>query len=408
MKSNILFFMTLFLLFIANNIYADEFKIHRGVNISGWLSQATHTGNVRAAYLKQREVDSLARWGFDHIRLPLDEVQMFTDDGSLDTDVFKLVHKAIGWCENANMRVIIDYHTMVDSTSNTLWTKTATQNRFVKQWQTIAEELKDYSNDLVAFELLNEPTAPFASYWNTLAAKVISAIRETQPERKLIVGSNNWENVNDFKYLEVPQGDNNIILTFHFYIPHPLTHYGATWTYMNGITANFIYPGELISDDDFNALTTSQQNSISSYRGYYDKNVLAEFMQLAVNRAKELGGLQLYCGEYGCYHAERTSKINWITDVTADLDSLAIPYSYWEYKQGFGFCNLSREVTDREVLNIITANDTQTTAVKNVMAEHSDKQGRINTLEGICIGTNLDTLPRGLYIYNGKKFVKNH
>ena len=334
----------------------NRFDINRGVNISGWLSQTTLTGSARDNFMTQQEFNNLAQMGFDHVRLPVGEDQMFISrTGEKVTEVFNLIHKAIAWCREADMKVIVDFHTLHTNTESTIWTSDETQQKFINRWLVLADELKDYPNDLVAFELLNEPTAPSASKWNTLAAKLIAALREVQPERKLVVGSNDWENVNSFRYLTVPAGDKNIILSFHFYIPHPLTHYGADWTYMAGIETELQYPGELISDEAFNALTAAQQNSLRGYRGYYDVETLKGLMQQAVARAKELGGLQLYCGEFGCYKCDRQSKLNWLTDVVSLFNGFGIPASHWEYKQGFGFCNQQGEVTDQEVLDIITA-----------------------------------------------------
>lgn len=349
--------ITLVLLMAAGNIMsAATFAINKGVNISGWLSQTTLTGTQRAGYFTQQEVNNLAQWGFDHIRLPVAEDQMFVSrTGEKDASTFKLMHNAVEWCRDAGMKVIIDFHTLHSGTAANIWTDEDTQAKFIAEWMDIADEMAKYPDDLVAFELMNEPEAPLADTWNRLAAKVIAAIREKQPGRKLIVGSNNWENVNSFKYLTVPADDPNIILSFHFYIPHPLTHYGAEWTYMNGIDTQLKYPGELISDEDFEALTPEQQNSLKGYRGYYDRAKLKELIRQAVTRAGELGGLQLYCGEFGCYKTDRESKLNWLSDVVSVLNGFGIPYSHWEYKQGFGFCNQAGQLTDNEVLSIITS-----------------------------------------------------
>ena len=66
-------------------------------------------------------------------------------------------------------------------------------------------------------------------------------------------------------------------------------------------------------------------------------------------------GLQLHCGEFGCYNkTPRADRINWLQDVISIFRDNNIAYSYWDYKAGFGFCNSKGEVTDQEVLNLLT------------------------------------------------------
>ena len=57
------------------------FAINKGVNISNWLSQSDVRGEERKNYFTEAEVQQLAGFGFDHIRLPVDEEQLFTEDG---------------------------------------------------------------------------------------------------------------------------------------------------------------------------------------------------------------------------------------------------------------------------------------------------------------------------------------
>ena len=63
------------------NIHQDiSFEINRGVNIAYFLSQSTHRGAKRAAYFTAEDIKTIKEYGFDHIRLPIDEEQMFKED----------------------------------------------------------------------------------------------------------------------------------------------------------------------------------------------------------------------------------------------------------------------------------------------------------------------------------------
>ena len=69
-----------------------EFEIDKGVNIAHWLSQSMARGEIRAAYFTEADVQRISEWGFDHVRIPIDEVQMFHEDGTKDEEAFALLH----------------------------------------------------------------------------------------------------------------------------------------------------------------------------------------------------------------------------------------------------------------------------------------------------------------------------
>ncbi len=80
---------------------------------------------------------------------------------------------------------------------------------------------------MLAYEILNEAVADDPEDWNKLLNKVTAAIREKEPERKIVAGSNRWQNAGTFPDLKFPKNDKNIILSFHFYTPMTLTHHKA-------------------------------------------------------------------------------------------------------------------------------------------------------------------------------------
>jgi endoglucanase len=62
---------------------ADEsFHIFRGTNIGQWLSQSQARGERRAAYFTEKDIKYIDSIGFDHIRLPIDEAQMWDEAGN--------------------------------------------------------------------------------------------------------------------------------------------------------------------------------------------------------------------------------------------------------------------------------------------------------------------------------------
>ena len=57
-----------------------EFEFQKGVNIGNWLSQSDIMDERRLQIFTEQDIELLADNGFDHIRLPVDEVQLFNED----------------------------------------------------------------------------------------------------------------------------------------------------------------------------------------------------------------------------------------------------------------------------------------------------------------------------------------
>ena len=99
-----------------------DFSIKRGVNIGNWLSQSELRGAQRSSIFTRSDVEKLSSYGFDHLRLPVDEEQLFHEDGTMDKETITLVHNVIGWCQEKNMKVIFDLHIIISSATGSLRT----------------------------------------------------------------------------------------------------------------------------------------------------------------------------------------------------------------------------------------------------------------------------------------------
>ncbi len=66
----------------------DSFEIMRGTNIAHWLSQSQRRGPERESFFTEKDVKFIDSCGFDHIRLPIDEEQMWDESGNRYEDAF--------------------------------------------------------------------------------------------------------------------------------------------------------------------------------------------------------------------------------------------------------------------------------------------------------------------------------
>lgn len=319
---------------------AEGFRIHRGLNASHWLSQSDKRGEERAQYMQEKDFAKIAELGFDHVRLPIDEEQMWDEQGNQQAEAFELLHDAIGWCLDNNLRVIVDLHVLRSHhfnrpDSRRLWEDKSAQEGFIRFWRQLSDELKQYPIDKVAYEPLNEAVSDNPDDWNNLINWVISEIRTLEPERTIIMGSNKWQTVGTFKELKVPEGDKNIILSFHYYEPFLLTHYQAPWTNIKDLTVAIFYPGQMVDTTLYASIDEEELRLVKARNSYNDRSTLEKDIHQAVEIAQKFG-LKLYCGEFGCFPTtDMSMRQAWYEDMIAIFDKHNIAWAHWNYKNDF-------------------------------------------------------------------------
>lgn len=323
--------------------------LHSGVNVSHWLSQTGGRSHEdRAKLITKADFDSIAAMGFDFVRLPVDEEELYDNDMNRDSSAFALMHNAINWTLENNMNIVVDLHIVrshhfnsENEHPNTLFTDPAEQEKIVNIWKDLQKDLSQYPNDRLAYELMNEPVAPTHEAWNLLVEKMVKGIRETETERTIIFGSNLWQIPSTFDSLRVPENDKYLVLSYHFYEPSLVTHHQAPWTDYSFYKGKVNYPGMQVTDDAaMDSLTKEQQEKIASMNGEYNKDTMYAHMLPAIEKAKKLG-LHLYCGEYGAYpyFIDKEVRLRWYQDIADIFKEHNIANCHWCYKGDFPVVN---------------------------------------------------------------------
>ena len=332
----------------------NNFRIKRGTNISHWLSQSEQRGEARRLHIQEDDFARLEELGFDFVRIPIDEVQFWDEQGNKLPEAWDLLNNALDWARQHNLRAIVDLHIIrshyfnavneADQAANTLFTSEEAQEGLINLWRQLSEFLKDRSNDWVAYEFMNEPVAEEHEQWNQLIAKVHKALRELEPQRTLVIGSNLWQGHQTIKYLKVPEGDKNIILSFHYYNPMLVTHYGAWWSPLCAAYKGKVnYPGVLVSKEDYVAAPDAIKPELKPYtEEVWNIDKIREQFKDAIEAAKKYD-LQLFCGEWGVYEpVDRELAYNWYRDMLTVFDEFDIAWTTWCYDADFGFWDQQR------------------------------------------------------------------
>lgn len=341
----------------------ESFTIKRGTNLSHWLSQSNVRGEERRQHIQEDDFARLEELGFDHVRIPIDEEQFWDEEGNKLPEAWELLDNALDLARKHNIRAIVDLHiirahyfnAVNEGASNTLFTSEEAQQGLINLWYQLSDFLKERSTAWVAYEFMNEPVAEEHEQWNQLVAKVHTALREREPNRVLVIGSNRWQGVETFKFLKVPEGDKNIILSFHFYNPMLLTHYGAFWTPLRDYTGGVNYPGVLVSAEDYAAAPESVKPQIEQYTQMeWNRDMIYNQMKDAIDVAAQYG-LQLFCGEWGVYEpVDRELAYAWTKDMLSVFDEFNVAWTTWCYDGDFGFWDQKKnDYKDKPLVDLL-------------------------------------------------------
>ncbi len=180
----------------------------------------------RANYVAQADIDQIADWGFNHIRVPFHYKQFYDPTGTQTPIGYAIIDELINWCEPHNMYIILDMHCAPgaqnggpisdsDGTAR-LWLEEENKELTVQIWREIAEY---YSNNplIGGYDLINEPVLPSnvsLEEFKQLYIEITEAIREVD-NNHLIWIEGNWYGT-DFSGL-TPPWDDNMGYSFHKY-----------------------------------------------------------------------------------------------------------------------------------------------------------------------------------------------
>ena len=180
----------------------------------------------RENYVAQADIDQIAEWGFNHIRVPFHYKQFYDSTGTETPMGYAIIDELISWCEPYNMYIILDMHCAPggqnggpisdsDGTAR-LWLEESNKELTIQIWKEIATYYSD--NTLIGgYDLINEPVLPGGvslEEFKQLYVDITNAIREVDTNHLLFI-EGNWYGT-DFAGL-TPPWDENMSYSFHKY-----------------------------------------------------------------------------------------------------------------------------------------------------------------------------------------------
>jgi len=329
-----------------------------GANLGHWISQYGDKGAEHFdSYITEPDFERMASWGFDHVRLPVDYF-LFEDDsnpGVYREDGLKYIDFTLECCKKYGLNLVLDLHHAPgfffgNGNRNDLFTSEESQRRYINIWKFFAERYKAEGGNLI-FELLNELVWENSDPWNILWQQCAAEILEISPERRIIIGGNYWNSVNELKNLFVSENP-NIIYAFHCYEPFFFTHQRAPWIENHrNYTKKVQYP---VAYADHKEYFGGKVPANMKEDGVFDIEFMKKFLAPAFEFI-EKNKRPLYCGEYGVIsYADIDDMNRWYSDMAELLLAHGIGRAVWSYR-GFALVtDESNNMVSKEMIDILT------------------------------------------------------
>ncbi|MGB8983103.1 MAG: cellulase family glycosylhydrolase [Anaerolineales bacterium] len=341
----------------------DKASLQVGINLGGWISQyPVYDHQHFKTFITRADIERIAGWGMDHVRLPVDYPLLEDDDrpGVYKDSDFEYIESCLDWCQENNLSVILDLHkapgfAFDQLAKATLFDTPALQERLMRLWESIARRFSGRNNETLAFELLNEIVLPESSPWNRLVRKMVERIRSIAPERLIVVGGNQYNAVDELQNIDVLD-DPHILYTFHFYLPLTVTHQRAPWIPpIIEYNRQIDYPGQ--EAEGLEHIVRKFPKDTHRLDREVDIRFDQKYLRAALKPALDFAertGQPVYCGEFGVFEgAPLSTRINWTRDFIELLNEANIGRSIWTYKAlDFGLVDKDGSIVNQELVEI--------------------------------------------------------
>ena len=318
----------------------DQKKEEKYINPDPWeqnktIARSVNLGNMLEApnegdwgiTVDELFFELIGNAGFNAVRVPIRWSTHALADSpwTINTFFFDRIDWVVDKARMNNLSIIINIHHYEEIMTD----PAAHHARFLGLWKQISEHYADEPLDLF-FEILNEPNDKLTpQLWNTYLADAIEIIRQTNPDRTLIVGTANWGGLDGLGDLTIPD-DDYLIVTYHYYSPFEFTHQGAEW--VSG------------SDSWLGTTWRALGNEKAAVMADFDKAIAWS----------QQHNTPIFMGEFGAYsRADITSRVAWTNFVAREAEKRAFSWAYWEFCSGFGVYDLTNSQWKTDLLKAL-------------------------------------------------------
>lgn len=264
--------------------------------------------------------------GFNSVRIPVrwhhnsDPVNHTVNPERL-AGVVKHVQMAI----SAGLAVVIDWHhysELMIVGGNKANNPTAYEEEmlhFLSIWNQVATTFNAFPDNMVVFEILNEPSISSADVVNDIMMRAYQVIRAAAPGKTIMFEAYHLAKFGDLPSLKMPP-DGNIIFSGHYYEPYTYSHQGL---------------GYDCKGDDAKVISAPSDFAgyVSLAKKYYPDINGVDFIPMNMGEFGVAGGEPSRCNPA----PSDAGKAEWTRITVSTALQYGMSFHYWAYTNVSGF-----------------------------------------------------------------------
>lgn len=311
----------------AQDVFDSAQSLGRGINVLGYDPLWSDPAKAR---FTPELFKVIAAGGFQTVRVNLQAFAHMDAHDRLDPQWLHSLDAVVQQASAAGLKVILDEHDFHPCAQNA----ETCRSRLLAFWGQVAVRFRD-APGTVLFEVLNEPSGELtAAKWNALLAEVLATIRQSNPQRGVIVGPAKGNYFTALPDLQLPDTDRHLIVTLHYYNPFSFTHQGAPWTRADIRDQHDVHWGDQASRSKL----------------YHEFDVIADWAR-AHDRPVLLG-------EFGAYEAAPAAdRLAWTVAVVNAAEKRHFAWAYWQFEGSFGAYDLAQGHWNEAIHKALVASD---------------------------------------------------
>lgn len=309
------------------DITAENAPLWKGFNLLDKFNPEYQTS------FNEKDFELIAGWGFNFVRLPLSYWCWSSESDwyKIDEKVLKDIDRAVEFGKQYQLHINLNFHRVPGYCINNagplptnLFEDEEPLKACAYHWKVFAERYKGIPNRQVSFNLINEAPYVETEKYDRVARRLITTIRDIDPNRLIIVDGKNVGCTPLMTLTDIP----NIIQSGRGYDPMLISHFRATWP---GDKRLMEFPEDKLSWP----LTTDGKTD--------NKDSLRERAVTPWLPWIESGG-KVHIGEMGCFNkTPHKVAMAWMEDVFSLFNEQGWGWSLWNLRGEFGVLNSNRK-----------------------------------------------------------------
>jgi endoglucanase len=279
----------------------------------------------------ESDLDIIAEWGFDFIRLPMDYRIWTISSNQYREKPLKEIDQVIEWAQLRGIHVNLCLHRAPGYCVNppkeplNLWIDDSggeeARQLFAEQWSMFSERYRNIPSRNLSFNLVNEPPNISGEIYTRSVSPAINAIRQTDPDRIIIADGTRYgtQPVYELVPFQIAQSTRG-------YAPFSITHYRASW----------------VNGSDQWPIPTWPLKQSGELSAFNKETLWAKYVE-PWKKFRSQQCIGIHVGEWGAYNkTPHEVVLGWMEDCLQNWKLAGMGWALWNLRGSFGLLDSDR------------------------------------------------------------------